>query len=384
MNIYYSDKTDTTALYDLWYNVFHDSKKFCDYYFTHKLIDNTVLAIQDHGELVSQVHLNPYQITFANRNIASYYIVGVCTKENYRGKGLVRELITKGLNDLYNAQCEFAFLTTVDEDLYTRYHFRYVSCCFEGKLTKVRSKLNLINPPTLLNTLIYKEFTDYYINKMLINYDGYILRDNDYISRIIKELECENGSIQIFYNNNKICGYIMLYLYEDTIQIRELFYEPCVLMDIIAYLQNVISDTKSIDFLLPCDLNLATLFQNYFVSTFKLKQYVMARLIYIKTFLEALTAKIPVQITIQITDSIVQQNNITLLWDISTTSSFITQTTLPADVTMDIGDLTQWVLGYIPLEALISLNKIKVKNNSVVQSLNLINIYHSLFINEVV
>jgi predicted acetyltransferase len=98
--------------------------------------------------------------------MTSYYIVGVSTKECYRGKGLARELITKSINDLYNEKCEFVFLTTVDEDIYTRYNFRYITSCLEGQFTKVKTNVPLKTAPISLNSSRYKAFSNYYFKKM--------------------------------------------------------------------------------------------------------------------------------------------------------------------------------------------------------------------------
>jgi predicted acetyltransferase len=384
MTIYYWDKPNTSELYHLWYNIFHDSKSFCDYYFAEKLIDNKVIVAQENSEIVSQVHMNPYELSLSNRQISCYYIVGVSTKESYRGNGLARKLITKSISDLYDEKCEFIFLTTVDENIYTKYNFRYITSCLEGQFIKTKNRLPLANPPIALNLSISKAFYSYYVKKMQNTYNGYIVRDDYYISRIIKEMECENGSIQLFYKDNTICGYIMLYIFEDSIQIREMLYDNSVLIDILSYLQNIMADHKTVSFVLPYDFNLASIFQNYFISTFVIKPYIMARLVYIKTFLQAITSSAPIKFNLQIMDSIIEQNNRTFLWDISINSSSITETNLPADIIIDIGVLTQWLCGYIHIEELIALNKIEIKNNTIRASLSQIKTLNPIWINEVV
>jgi predicted acetyltransferase len=176
----------------------------------------------------------------------------------------------------------------------------------------------------------------------------------------------------------------MLYIFEDSIQIREMLYDNSVLIDILSYLQNIMADHKTVSFVLPYDFNLASIFQNYFISTFVIKPYIMARLVYIKTFLQAITSSAPIKFNLQIMDSIIEQNNRTFLWDISINSSSITETNLPADIIIDIGVLTQWLCGYIHIEELIALNKIEIKNNTIRASLSQIKTLNPIWINEVV
>lgn len=385
MKIYYLNKTDNKQIYDLWYDIFKDSISFCNYYFKEKLLDNQVLVLEKNKKILSMLHLNPYKILLYGSEIYVEYIVGVSTKNNFRGKGYSKSLMTKSINDMYQHGTELTFLTTVDENIYYRYDFRYISSCFNTELIKLKLEPILAVTPVELTPFLFDEFIAYYNQKMKQKFDCYIIRDNYYMERILKELKCENGFIKLFYKNNIIKGYIMLYIYESNIQIRELEFDIEVLGDIISYIQNIMENDKIIHLIHSSYLEY--IFQYYFYCKSDIKPYVMARFVCIQKFLERIKSKAPVSINISIIDSVIEENNKTFNWTLSENISYLNETKSKEDIVINIGILTQWILGYISIDELISLNQIEIKNiNNVnlIEDLKLINVCNSVFINEVV
>lgn len=382
MKIYYLNKTDNKQIYNLWHDIFQDSLNFCDYYFKEKLLDNQVLVLEKNKKILSMIHLNPYKISLYGSEIYVEYIVGVSTKNNFRGKGYSKSLMTKSIKDMYQKGIELTFLTTVDENIYNRYDFRYISSCFNTELIKLKSQTVSDITPTELSPYLFDEFINYYNKKMKQNFDVYIIRDNYYMERILKELNCENGVVKLFYKDNIIKGYIMLYIYNSNIQIRELEYDIEILGDIISYLQKIMEDDKTIR--LIYSQHLEYIFQYYFYSKSDIKPYVMARFVYIQTFLLRIKSKSPVNININIIDSVIEENNKTFNWMLSESISYLNETDAKEDIIINIGILTQWLLGYISIDELIALKQIEIKNINAINDLKLINVCNAVFINEVV
>ena len=58
-----------------------DTEKFVDFYYTCKTRDNQILALEQDGELVSMVHLNPYTMIVNGFETPVNYIVAVGYRE---------------------------------------------------------------------------------------------------------------------------------------------------------------------------------------------------------------------------------------------------------------------------------------------------------------
>lgn len=64
-----------------------DTKKFVDYYYSCRIRDNEILALEENGQIVSMLHRNPYQMIVNGYEVRSDYIVAVATHEDYRHRG---------------------------------------------------------------------------------------------------------------------------------------------------------------------------------------------------------------------------------------------------------------------------------------------------------
>ena len=116
------ERIRSRALYD---EVFvDDADAFSELYYQIKAQDNQILVAEDNGAIVSMLHRNPYTFRFRGTSIPAEYIVAVATKVTYRHQGLMRELLTKALRDMYADGRPFTFLMPADEANYTPFDFR--------------------------------------------------------------------------------------------------------------------------------------------------------------------------------------------------------------------------------------------------------------------
>ena len=116
------ERIRSRALYD---EVFvEDADAFSELYYQIKAQDNQILVAEDNGAIVSMLHRNPYTFRFRGTSIPAEYIVAVATKVTYRHQGLMRELLTKALRDMYANGRPFTFLMPADEAIYTPFDFR--------------------------------------------------------------------------------------------------------------------------------------------------------------------------------------------------------------------------------------------------------------------
>lgn len=120
--LYKEEKLRSRILYEEMFP--EDEEAFVDAYYQVKGGCNRILAWEEEGELVSMLHLNPYDFRMRNCLVESSYIVAVATRESYRHRGLMRSLLSYALRDLYEKKQPFVFLMPAKEEIYTPFGFR--------------------------------------------------------------------------------------------------------------------------------------------------------------------------------------------------------------------------------------------------------------------
>lgn len=194
-----NEKYKTKKLYKQAF--YSDSDKFIDYYYKEKIKDNKILAYEENNEILSMAHLNPYKINFFKNIYKIYYIVAVATDIKHRRKGLMSKVISKFLNDMYKENKPFTFLLPENEAYYSPFDFVFINNYENIRLNNTAFDIYNFQQQDLKELI---KFSNTYLSK---NYNAYILKDEDYFLRYLKEIQSENGFILIYKNKNKIIGF---------------------------------------------------------------------------------------------------------------------------------------------------------------------------------
>ena len=95
----------------LWEKIFtEDTSEFLDYYYTVKTKENEIYVIEDEGEIVAMLHLNPYTMRVKNDLYQTHYIVAVATHKEYRRQGLMAKLMNHVIQVMKDRGELFTFL----------------------------------------------------------------------------------------------------------------------------------------------------------------------------------------------------------------------------------------------------------------------------------
>lgn len=214
----------------LWEEVFsEDSKTFTDYYFANKALSNTAFICRHlpAGEIVSMVHLTPYEMTVQKTGIPTFYIVGVATEESHRHKGLMSTLLNKAFEYAAGHLCPFVFLMPANPAIYEPFGFSYVYSRPQYKIPEIiRRKEVYINQfpaagiqiqclekettPQILSAL-----SDFAGKTLSSRYDYYLTRTPSYYRTLLSELYAQNGCIYTFTLHDRLEGYF-LYAEEEN------------------------------------------------------------------------------------------------------------------------------------------------------------------------
>lgn len=195
-----SEHIKTKSLYKEVFST--DSEGFVDYYYTEKIKDNQIYVMEEYEEIIGMLHLNPYTLKVNGLDKETNYIVAVATKEEYRKQGIMRKLLTKALNDMYEEHQTFTFLMPAAESIYLPYDFRtvyeqnhaYYDTEHEGKGFDIQE-------------LKAKECEElaFSMNQFLAAYyQVYANRSKEYFERLKKEYESDGAKLMLYRKDGNI------------------------------------------------------------------------------------------------------------------------------------------------------------------------------------
>lgn len=77
----------------LWKKCFDDTEEFVEMYFDHCYNDDINIVLQRGDQVISALQMIPYSMTYPGEVISASYISGACTDPDFRGRGVMRELL---------------------------------------------------------------------------------------------------------------------------------------------------------------------------------------------------------------------------------------------------------------------------------------------------
>ena len=159
------EKRRTTALYRRCFP--EDSEAFVDFYYRERCRGNRILSIEEEGEVLSMLHLNPYRISLFSRETEISYVYAVATEERFRRQGMMRMLLREAFRILKRERVPLSYLIPVEEAIYTPFGYETV-----GRLQRER----------------------HISEERLREYSLYCIRDSAYQRLIAGEERLENGA----------------------------------------------------------------------------------------------------------------------------------------------------------------------------------------------
>ena len=202
----YLDAEDKDETKHLWHMCFpEDSESFIEYYYKEKTKDNEILVKKDNGLLISMVQYNPYAVKLRGRLWKLDYLVGVATEESRRREGHFRDVFVKMFHDEEAAGKPITYLVPVNPAVYAPMGFTFIGNVASYELTEEAKQ-------TLTRTVCQDTPEDcgraaVYMEQWLgARYEMYTRRDAAYVSRLIKELASENGTLEFLEQDGRLVG----------------------------------------------------------------------------------------------------------------------------------------------------------------------------------
>lgn len=217
-----------------------DSKGFVDYYYTEKTKDNQIYVVEEKGGIRAMLHLNPYRLLVNKKETDANYIVAVATEKEYRKRGYMAALIKYALRDMYQAGEAFTFLMPAAESIYLPHDFRTV---YEQNQKFYRGGLPMGGEKCLIEEAGQEyevtvaeendceELAENANRYLTERYQVFALRDEAYYQRLRKEYLSDGGKLMIYRQDGRIvnCG---LYVPQEE-QAETVGHKPKIMIRIV-------------------------------------------------------------------------------------------------------------------------------------------------------
>ncbi|HHQ8845499.1 TPA: GNAT family N-acetyltransferase [Clostridioides difficile] len=392
MEIRYAKEEEIESIKEIWSYCFNDTESFMKYYFNDKYkSENTVVAL-DEGKIISSLQLNQYKLLLNSKVYNTSYVVGVSTLPEGRGTGYMSKVMKFTLNELYKKGQLVSILMPIDYRLYRR--FGYEHCYDQIEYTINTDDLkNFKSSGKMIKSNLSQIDDLIRIDRAFLNeVNGNVLKDEHYYENLFKEIQSEDRFLYIHEGNEKD-GYIVYFLQEDKMFVRELFYKNIdALKSMLKFIYNHNTQCKIVTISTPTIDKIRFILDNPKDSDIKIKPFMMGRVINVKKFIEDIDIEkdINSSFNLLIEDKFIDENN--GLFKISIQNKKVSVEQLDKkgaekpqedfDIKLDINTLTQLSFSYIDVNEAIFLNDIKDVSEETLETLNCIFSKKNNYINE--
>ena len=210
----------------LWQLCFDDSEEFVEMYFRLRYKNEINVTIESGDEVISALQMIPYPMTFCGNTVQTSYVSGACTHPDFRGNGVMRELLSQAFARMLRNGTHFSTLIPAEPwffDYYARMGYAPVFRYSTREFTVpefIPSKEITVTAEINCQEEVYQ-----YLNKKLTERPCCIQHTFEDFQVIIADLILGNGALFIARQENRIIGMAIVYRGEKQIVINELFAE---------------------------------------------------------------------------------------------------------------------------------------------------------------
>lgn len=226
-DICYATELFHDSLRSLWKLCFNDTDEFIDFYFKELYKSQETLTVTSDGVLIASLQMIPYQIKLGEHIFDASYISGAMTHPDYRGKGLMAQLLHVSFEEMRKKDIPLSFLIPQEEWLFGFYQkFGYFKA-FPKSYKKgnisfpayVHENFKVWDCPEQMKP---DDFYDYYI-RFMSRQKNVVLKTKSQLNAALQDLFMDGG--RIFVLNEGFKGIAFVVPNEEKVAIKELFGE---------------------------------------------------------------------------------------------------------------------------------------------------------------
>ena len=212
-------QNDYEKVLALWNTAFGDEKNFTQWYFRNVYSYQHTVVFEKDNEIISMLQRLPFK---TNKLEKITYIYGVCTHPNYRGNGLMKQLMNYSKSLDIQEGISASILIPQDESLfeyYSRFEYQLAFSIKKSNYNKVQIDDN--NYQIRIAQIKDIEHLQNIYTKNLQDTE-YILRDEKYWKLLLDLFKCLGGECFIISKSSQDYGYAFVWKEDNEIYIQEL------------------------------------------------------------------------------------------------------------------------------------------------------------------
>lgn len=324
-------------------------------------------SFNQEGALAACLQLPEYRVWYQGQSVPMVGVGGVASLPEHRRGGAIRELFQTALTWMRQRGAVFSSLYPFSHLFYRK--FGYELCHFSFSYKIPTEALASFSCTCQVRMLLPGEGLEADLPRLRQVYNAWLGQHNltvDREDRHWKDLVGTNATKERRYaylleEDGKPLAYV-IFTAEDapapqgkTGKIRELaFIDPKALTQALGFLYRLAAQYERFTLSVPGDLPLSSLVQECYDLECSCWEQPMARIINVE---KALELKVPAsgeKYTLEVTDALVPENNgvFQVTGGMTPAVEQLPEGT-PADLSLDIGSLTQLCLGFLSLEELL-------------------------------
>ena len=122
------DKIKTRSLYEENFDI--GDTDYINYYYSTIIKRNEIAVLVDGDNIISMVHMNPYEYSIFGKDYNIHYLVAIATEKEYRGKGHMTMLLNATIDYLKKLNEPFCYLVPEKNSIEMYYNrFGFESVC---------------------------------------------------------------------------------------------------------------------------------------------------------------------------------------------------------------------------------------------------------------
>ncbi len=187
---------------EIWELRFHDSLSFTDWFFSERFAPETSFCAVENGRIISIAHGSPMHLRIRNVDFSAMMVSGVATLPGYEGRGLMKAVMFRLLENCSRLNVPLAFHTPSHFSIYRSIgefpcaDALYYTCVGDSAREPVWDKV-----PSAAELLsVYERAT--------ARYSGCVVRTKSFMEKRIHDLLCDGGVCLTHATDGVLDGYL--------------------------------------------------------------------------------------------------------------------------------------------------------------------------------
>lgn len=216
----YPSLSDEADLRALWKQVFGDSDEFIDLFFRNRYSVDSALVYRQAGRITSMIFFPGYDFKYGENFGRLGYICGAATLPDFRGRGIMSELLLGAFDEMKNRGDDFSALIPASDSLYVYYaKFGYHDFFYRKRYVVKRSAAAGVLSYGLVAEGDFDRIYEIY-SEAVTQLPTAVIHSKETYGSVVDEFRLSGGEVYLSDDGNQYC---FIRIAGDTVQVREMF-----------------------------------------------------------------------------------------------------------------------------------------------------------------